>query len=86
MLAETWSKFQTEGAVVFLGAAYMDTEPDGLDSLETYGVTYPNGPDLRGEISNLYQVSSVPETFALDAEGILRMVKIGPFTSTGEIF
>jgi cytochrome c biogenesis protein CcmG/thiol:disulfide interchange protein DsbE len=86
MLEEAWSAYQAEGNVAFLGVAYMDTEPDSLDFLETYGVTYPNGPDLRGEISKLYQVSSVPETYVLDAEGTLRVIKIGPFTSTGEIF
>lgn len=86
MLSETWSQYETQGDVVFLGAAYMDTEPDAVDFLETYAVTYPNGPDLRGEISDLYQVSSVPETYVLDAEGRLRMVKVGPFTSTEEIF
>ena len=86
MLEEAWSAVQSAGDVVFLGVAYMDTEPDSLDFLDTYGVTYPNGPDLRGEISKLYQVSSVPETYVLDAAGVLRVVKIGPFTSTQEIF
>ena len=86
MLEEVWSAVESEGDVVFLGVAYMDTEPDSLDFMETYGVTYLNGPDLRGEISRLYQVSSVPETYVLDATGVLRVVKIGPFTSTEEIF
>lgn len=86
MLEEAWSAVQAEGDVVFLGVAYMDTEPESLDFLETYGVTYPNGPDLRGEISKIYQVSSVPETYVLDAEGFLKVIKIGPFTSTEEIF
>lgn len=88
MLEEAWSKNQLQKKVdvAFLGVAYMDTEQGSLDFLEAYGVTYPNGPDLRGEISNIYRVSSVPETFVLDAEGILRVIKIGPFTSTDEIF
>ena len=87
MLEEAWSKFEREqpGSVSFLGVAYMDTPPDSLDFIETYGVTYPNGPDLRGEISKLYQVSSVPETYILDPEGVLRAIKIGPFTSTEEV-
>lgn len=86
MLEEAWSQYKMEGEVVFLGAAYMDTEQDAVDFLETYAVTYPNGSDLRGEISNLYQVTSVLETFVLDAEGILRVVNIGPFTATEEVF
>jgi cytochrome c biogenesis protein CcmG, thiol:disulfide interchange protein DsbE len=88
MLQTVWSDFQESGRqdVVFLGVAYMDTEPNSLAFLETYKVTYPNGPDLRGEISKRYQVSSVPETFVLDADGILRVIKIGPFTAIEEIY
>jgi len=86
LLEEAYSSLQTGNIdVVFLGVAYMDTEPDSLDFLAAYGVTYPNGPDLRGEISNIYQVSSVPETYVLDAEGVLRAVKIGPFATIGQI-
>jgi cytochrome c biogenesis protein CcmG, thiol:disulfide interchange protein DsbE len=87
MLEEAWSKFQSqeEVDVAFLGVAYMDTELDSLDFLAAYGVTYPNGPDMRGEISNLYRVSSVPETFVLDTEGVLQAIKIGPFNSVEEI-
>ncbi len=88
MLQAVWLDLQASGRdeVVFLGVAYMDTELNSLEFLKTYGVTYPNGPDLRGEISNQYQVSSVPETFVLDAEGVLQVIKIGPFTSTEEIY
>jgi len=87
MLQEAWSVYQSQGeSVFFIGVAYMDTKPDALAFLDTYGVTYVNGPDLRGEISHLYQLSSVPETYILDGKGVLRAVKIGPFTSTEEIF
>jgi len=87
ILQEAWSVYQSQGeSVFFIGVAYMDTEPDALAFLETYGVTYVNGPDLRGEISHLYRVSSVPETYIIDGKGVLRAVKIGPFTTTEEIF
>ncbi|MFW5713302.1 MAG: TlpA disulfide reductase family protein [Brevefilum sp.] len=87
MLEEAWSNYSSKGEkVIFLGVAYMDTESNALAFIETYGMTYPNGPDLRGEISNLYQVSSVPETYILDAAGALREIKIGSFTSTAEIY
>ncbi|MFA5611383.1 MAG: TlpA disulfide reductase family protein, partial [Anaerolineaceae bacterium] len=70
---------------LFLGVAYMDTEPAARSFLQEYGVTYPNGPDLRGEISDLYQVQGVPETFVLDQDGVLRNIKYGPFLSVDEI-
>lgn len=87
LLEEAWQELQkaAPGEILFLGVAYMDTEPAARSFLQEYGVTYPNGPDLRSEISDLYQVQGVPETFILDQHGILRNIKYGPFLSVDEI-
>jgi cytochrome c biogenesis protein CcmG/thiol:disulfide interchange protein DsbE len=87
LLEQAWHELQKKapGGTFFLSVAYMDTEPAARSFLEEYGVTYPNGPDLRGEISDLYQVQGVPETFILDQDGILRSIKYGPFLSVEEI-
>lgn len=87
LLQEAWQNYKSveSDEIVFLGISYMDTEPASLDFLSIYGVTYPNGQDLRGEISKVYQVKSVPETFILDQEGKLQYFKIGPFSSLSEI-
>ncbi|MBW6466034.1 MAG: TlpA family protein disulfide reductase [Brevefilum sp.] len=87
LLEQAWQVYQADDAqrVIFLGVAYMDTEPASRAYLAEYGVTYPNGPDLRGAISKRYQVNSVPETYILDPEGTLRYLKIGSFISLDEI-
>lgn len=87
LLEQAWQIYQAElpGRVAFLGVAYMDTEPGSLKFLSEYGMTFPIGPDLRGAISKAYQVNSVPETYILDAEGTLRYIKFGPFSSLDEI-
>jgi len=87
LLEQAWQRYNGEGSgeVIFLGVAYMDVETSSLAFLSKYDVTYPNGADLQGKISDLYKVTSVPETYILDPEGILRGVKIGPFASTDEI-
>lgn len=87
MLEEAWQFYQTEyiDEVVFLGVAYMDTENASLSFLSDYGVTYPNGPDLGSEISSIYQVNAVPETYILDEDGSLQYVKFGPFVALEEI-
>lgn len=87
LLEAAWQGYQAQESaqVTFLGIAYMDTEPAARAFIENFGVTYPNGPDLRGLISKSYQVNSVPETFILDATGTLQYVKIGSFTSLDEI-
>jgi len=87
LLEEAWQYYQTAqpGRVIFLGVAYMDTEPASRAFLDQQGISFPSGPDLRGEISRIYQVNSVPETFILDTEGNLRHLKIGPYASINEI-
>jgi cytochrome c biogenesis protein CcmG/thiol:disulfide interchange protein DsbE len=87
LLEQAWQVYQAAdtGGVIFLGVAYMDTEPASRAYLADYGVTYPNGPDLRGAISKIYQVNSVPETYILDPDGTLRYLKIGSFLSLDEI-
>lgn len=87
MLEEAWRFYQAEDTdeVVFLGVAYMDTETASLSFLSDYGVTYPNGPDLGGDISTIYQVNSVPETYILDQDGTLQYIKFGPFVSLEQI-
>lgn len=85
LLQQAWQNYHSMDQVVFLGVAYMDTENASQAYLAGHGVTFPNGPDLRGEISKIYQVKSVPETFILDADGVLRYRKIGAFITLGEV-
>lgn len=71
--------------VVFLGVDYSDTNRAALDYLEKYGVTYPNGPDLRTRISQAFRIRAVPETYIVAPDGTLALAKIGPFMSLQEI-
>lgn len=85
-LQEAWEYYEPGGQVVFLGVDYVDTEPEARASMEKFGITYPNGPDLGTRISQLLNRNmGVPETYVVDANGTLRYVKIGPFASTSEI-
>jgi cytochrome c biogenesis protein CcmG/thiol:disulfide interchange protein DsbE len=71
--------------VVFLGVNYVDTEPEARDYLDRFGITYPNGPDLGTRMAQQFRILGVPETFFLDADGVVTFVKIGPFASDEEI-
>ena len=84
-LQEAFQYYNEKGEVVFLGLAYVDTEPNSLDYLERFGVTYPNGPDLATKVSQMFRVRGVPETFIIDRDGKLAYFKAGPFTSLEEI-
>lgn len=84
-LEQAWKQYQPGGQVIFLGVDYVDTEPEAREYLEKFAVTYPNGPDLRTSISQMFRIRGVPETYFIDREGKLAYAKIGPFTSLSEI-
>lgn len=83
-LERSWQASRDEG-VVFLGVNYVDTEPEARDYLDRFGITYPNGPDLGTRMAQQFRILGVPETFFLDAGGVVTFVQIGPFASDEEI-
>jgi cytochrome c biogenesis protein CcmG/thiol:disulfide interchange protein DsbE len=84
-LEAAWRFYEPRGDVVFLGVDYVDTEPEALGYLTKFDITYPNGPDLRTSVSQLFRITGVPETYLIDKEGRLAAVKISPFQSLQEI-
>ena len=85
-LEEAWQHYQPGNEVVFLGVDYVDTEPEARSYLAKFNISFPNGPDLGTRISLLFNRSmGVPETYILDRQGILRMIKIGPFQSPEDV-
>ncbi len=84
-LEGAWNYYAPSGKVVFLGVDYVDTEPAARAFMLKFGATYPNGPDLGTRVSQLFRIKGVPETYVIDPQGVLKYVKIGPFTSVDEI-
>lgn len=84
-LEAAWQYYKDRGDVVFLGVDYVDTEPEALQYLQKFGITYPNGPDLATRISQAYRIRGVPETYILDQEGKLANFVIGPFRNLDHI-
>lgn len=71
--------------VVFLGVDYVDTETEARAYLARFGITYPNGPDLRTSISQAFRIRGVPESYVVAPDGTIVSVKIGPYASLQEI-
>jgi len=85
-LEEAWRFYEESGEVVFLGIAWTDTPKNSIIYLKRFDITYPNGPDLGSRISAIFNRNlGVPETYFIDREGVMRSIKIGPFTSVSEI-
>ncbi|MBK8985658.1 MAG: TlpA family protein disulfide reductase [Chloroflexi bacterium] len=81
LLEQVWRQYQHDD-LVMLGIAYSDVEPNALNYLKEFNVTYPNAPDLRTIISNDYEITGVPETFFIDKNGTIAHVQIGPVNQT----
>lgn len=84
-MQQAWTQYEPTGKVVFLGADYVDTEPEARVYLKKFGITYANGPDLATRISQYFRIKGVPETYFIDQNGVLKYVQIGPFTSVDDI-
>jgi len=83
-LEQAYQLFKDEG-VVFLGVDYVDTETEARAYLARFGITYPNGPDLRTSISQAFRIRGVPESYVIRPDGTIDSVKIGPYSSLQEI-
>src|SRR3989304_5750663 len=45
-----------------------------------FGLTFPNGPDPKGQIAIDYGVYGVPETFIIDRQGTIAYKHVGAVT------
>jgi cytochrome c biogenesis protein CcmG, thiol:disulfide interchange protein DsbE len=88
-LQAAWEQYEPSGAVVFLGADYVDTPTEANLYLKKFNITYPNGEDRDVQharpLSQYFRIKGVPETYFIDQNGVLQYVKVGPFGSIDEI-
>ena len=77
LLEETWRNYRDEG-VVFLGVNIKDSEPDAIDFMERYDITYPVVRDLDEVLVRGFGVKGLPETFFIDDEWTFIGTASGP--------
>lgn len=64
--------------VAFLGVDIRDAMSDALEFVDTYGLTYPSVRDEEMRVYADYGLTGQPETFFVDAEGVLVKHVPGP--------
>lgn len=73
-----WRRYQArDGALV--GANVWDAEQAVRNFQADYEITYPSGTS-EGELAAEYGLTDIPETFIIDAEGMLASRWFGPLT------
>lgn len=53
--------------------------------MQNNGLSLPALLDTKAKVAAKYNIAAIPTTFFIDKDGIIRDVKIGAFTSKGEI-
>jgi len=76
ILAAAAPRWERQG-VVFLGVDSQDKEQDALDFEARYGIEYDSVVD-GGSLAAEYGVFGFPETFFIDADGVIRAKHVGP--------
>jgi cytochrome c biogenesis protein CcmG/thiol:disulfide interchange protein DsbE len=66
--------------VQFLGVVFQDKEETILNFLQQRGAAYPTLVDDRGKTAIAYGVGGVPESFFIDANGVIRAKYAGPMS------
>jgi thiol-disulfide isomerase/thioredoxin len=75
-LSQMRSDYAARGFEVI--AVNVDEQPqDGLDFLKKYPVTYPTVRDAEGRIAHLYDVKTMPMSYLIDRQGVVRLVHQG---------
>jgi cytochrome c biogenesis protein CcmG, thiol:disulfide interchange protein DsbE len=72
---------QLQPNVQFLGVVFQDQESKILNFLEQRGSSYPTVVDEAGKTAIAYGVGGVPETFFLDANGVIVAKHTGPMST-----
>lgn len=72
----TWQRHRQEG-VLFLGVNDQDQPQAAQQFLQTYGITYPNGPDPGERVWQAYGVRGIPTTIFIDRGGVVVRTILG---------
>jgi cytochrome c biogenesis protein CcmG/thiol:disulfide interchange protein DsbE len=77
MLTKLAAEYADEGLAV-VGIVYRDQATNATDFMDRYGQTYPGLLDPGQRTALDYGVFGVPETYFIDADGVIRARRLGP--------
>lgn len=77
-MQRVWEEYQKQGVMVLaVNSTAQDTLADAQAFVTDNGLTFPIPLDTDGEVTRLYRVSSLPTSFFIGADGVIREVVIG---------
>jgi len=77
-IEKVYKDYKDQGFVVLaVNMTYQDTFANIAPFVDEYGLTFPILLDETGMVGPLYQLRSLPSSFFIDRDGIIREVVIG---------
>lgn len=77
-MQKAYTDFHDQGfEILAVNATDQDSLPDALQFAADLGLTFPILLDNQGEVSRLYLLRSLPTSFFIDRQGVIREVVIG---------
>ena len=77
-LVRVYERYRASGDVAFFGILYQDSRDSGLRYVKDNGVVWPTASDDDGRVAFAYGVFGIPETYFIDADGVIQGRHIGP--------
>lgn len=81
-LEAAWQKYKDQG-VVFIGVNSSDNNERATEFIDEYALTFLNGSDLDGTVSDDYRIQGIPTTWFINGEGLLEKIVYGPLDLEG---
>jgi len=76
---------QKGDGVRFIAINLGDKEGKARQFVQYMGMSFTVALDLDLAVGNAYNVRYIPTTFFIDKEGVIRHIKVGPFSSEDEL-
>jgi peroxiredoxin len=77
-MQKVYDAYAQRGFIILaVNTTYQDQQSAALEFAENRGLTFPILFDTDGSVSRRYQVSAMPTSFFIDAEGTIRRVVFG---------
>jgi cytochrome c biogenesis protein CcmG/thiol:disulfide interchange protein DsbE len=67
--------------LVMVGVLFKDDPAPAQDFIESFGATWPTVDDPGDSIAAGWRVAAPPQTYFIDAKGVLRGIQIGEMTA-----
>ena len=77
-IEKLYQEYQDQGLVVLgVNSTIQDEPPQIVPFINQYNITFPILLDVNGEVSNLYELRSLPTSFFIGRDGVINEVVVG---------